>query len=174
MLIRRNIRTGERAYHYCYTPAEEPATLHRLVTAAGLRRPIEECLEFAKDYFALDHSQVHLYQAVKRHTILVAATLAIFAVIAAQNRCTTDTQSPPATTPDAVPPTDPGLIPLTIREIKNSSTPQHARPPPPTSQPTGPDGAAATKPEPAGSTNAPGSPETPRSPSSDPKVRLPY
>lgn len=118
VLIRRNIRTGECAYHYCYITAGEPATLRRLVTAAGLRWPIEECFEFAKDYFALDHSQVRLYQAVKRHTILVTATLAIFAVIAAQNRSATDTQSPPATTPDAVPPADPGLIPLTIREIK--------------------------------------------------------
>lgn len=118
VLIRRNIRTGECACHYCYIPDGRPATLRRLVTAAGLRWPIEECFEFAKDYFGLGHSQVRLYKAVKRHTILVAATLAIFAVIAARKRCATDTQPPPPATPDAVPPPDPGLIPLTIKEIQ--------------------------------------------------------
>lgn len=129
ILVRRNIRTGECAYHYCHVPDGEHVSLLRLVTAAGLRWPVEECFEFAKDYFGLDHSQVRLYRAVKRHTILVAAALAIFAVIAAQKRCTTDTQPPPPTTPDAVPPPDPGLIPLTIREIKrlfNAATRQAA------------------------------------------------
>jgi SRSO17 transposase len=118
VLIRRNIRTGECAYHYCYIPDGEPVTLRRLVTAAGLRWPVEECFEFAKDYFGLDHSQVRLYRAVKRHTTLVAATLAIFAVIAAQKQLATNTQPPPPATPDDIPPHDPGLIPLTIREIK--------------------------------------------------------
>lgn len=131
LLIRRNIRTGECAYHYCHIPDGQPVKLRPLVTAAGLRWPVEECFEFAKDYFALDHSQVRLYRAVKRHTILVIATLAIFSVIAAENKSRTDTQSPPPTTPDAIPAADPGLIPLTIREIKklfNAATRRAASP----------------------------------------------
>jgi SRSO17 transposase len=119
LLIRRHIRTGECAYHYCHVPDGEKATLHRLVTAAGLRWPVEECFEFGKDYFGLDQSQVRLYRSIKRHTVLAAATLAIFAVIAAQKRRATDTQAPPPTNSNDIPPSDPGLIPLTIREIKS-------------------------------------------------------
>ena len=130
LLIRRHITTGECAYHYCYIPEDQPATLHRLVTAAGLRWPVEECFEFGKDYFGLDQSQVRLYRSIKRHTILVMTTLAIFAVIAAQQRRPTDTQAPPPTSPNDLPPSDPGLIPLTIREIQRLYNAATRRPAP--------------------------------------------
>jgi SRSO17 transposase len=118
LLIRRHIKTGELAYHYCFIPAGRPCTLKTLITAAGLRWPIEECFEFGKDYFGLDQSQVRLYRAIKRHTVLIITALAIFAVIAASTRRQTSTQAPPPRNPDEQPPASPGTIPLTIHEIK--------------------------------------------------------
>jgi DDE superfamily endonuclease len=37
LLIRRGLATGELAFHYCYVPASQPASLSRLVRAAGCR-----------------------------------------------------------------------------------------------------------------------------------------
>jgi len=55
---------------------------------AGPRRraqiaTVEEAFEFSKDCFGLDQSQVRLYAAIARHTVLVMAALAICAVTAA-------------------------------------------------------------------------------------------
>jgi hypothetical protein len=58
----------------------------RLIKAAGLRWPAEECFEFGKDYFGLDQCQARLYTAILRHTVLVMAALANCAVTAAQLR----------------------------------------------------------------------------------------
>ena len=55
----------------------------RLIRAAGLRWPVEEDFEFSKDCFGLDQSQVRLYHAIARHTVLVMAALAIYAITAA-------------------------------------------------------------------------------------------
>ena len=74
--------------------------------------------EFAKDQFGLDQCQARLYTAIRRHTILVMAALAICAVAAAQLRDRTDTQVSSPTTPDQAPPSDPGLIPLTVPETR--------------------------------------------------------
>jgi hypothetical protein len=46
------------------------------------------------------------------------AALAICAVTAAQLRDRTDAQAPPPARPDQPPPADPGLIPLTVHEVK--------------------------------------------------------
>jgi hypothetical protein len=46
------------------------------------------------------------------------AALAICAVTAALLRDHTDSQAPPPTRPDQLPPADPGMIPLTVPEIK--------------------------------------------------------
>ncbi|MFF5249385.1 hypothetical protein ACFY3V_34345 [Streptosporangium sp. NPDC000095] len=88
---------------------------------------MEESFEFGKDLFGLDQSQVRLYEAILRHTVLVMAALAICAVSAATSRLRTDTQAPPPTSPDQPPPKDPGMIPLTVAEIKcllNATTPR--------------------------------------------------
>ena len=117
LLIRRHLKTGECAYHYCHIPAGQPVSLKRLVTAAGLRWPVEEDFTFGKDYFGLDQSQVRLHIAITRHTVLVAAALAVCAIAAAQARRRTDSQAPPPTSPNS-PPAEPGMIPLTVAEIK--------------------------------------------------------
>ena len=64
LLIRKHLRTGELAYHYCFVPAGRPVTLMTLVRVACLRWPVEEGFEFGKDHFGLDHSQVRLYTAL--------------------------------------------------------------------------------------------------------------
>ena len=131
LLARRHLKTGELAFHYCYVPEGQPVTLTRLVRAAGLRWPVEEDFEFGKDCFGLDQSQVRLYTAIARHTVLVMAALAICATTAAFLRDRTDTQAPPPDRPDQAPPPDPGMIPLTVPEVSRLLAAALARPSPP-------------------------------------------
>jgi SRSO17 transposase len=116
LLIRRHLTTGELAFCYCYLPEGQPASPSRPIRAAGLRWPVEEDFEFGKDCFGLDQSQVRLYTAIARHTVLVMAALAICAVTAALLRRRTDTQAPAPALPDQPAPVDPGMIPLTVPE----------------------------------------------------------
>ena len=118
LLIRRHLRTGELAFHYCWVPAGQLLTKARLIRAAGLRWPVEEDFAFGKDCFALDQCQARLYTAIARHAVLVMAALAICAITAALVKDRTDTQAPPPVRPDQPPPAEPGMIPLTIPEIK--------------------------------------------------------
>jgi SRSO17 transposase len=83
LLIRRHLKTGELAFHYCFVPEGQPVTLTRLIRAAGLRWPVEEQFRAGKDLLGLDESQVRLYPAIARHTVLVMAALAICAITAA-------------------------------------------------------------------------------------------
>jgi SRSO17 transposase len=135
LLIRRHLRTGELAFHYCYVPEGQMLTKTRLIRAAGLRWPVEEDFELGKDCFGLDQSQVRLYTAIARHAVLVMAALAVCAVTAARLRDRTDSQAPPPARPDRPPPAEPGMIALTVPEIRRllaavllrPSPPDHAR-----------------------------------------------
>ena len=130
LLIRRHLGTGELAFHYCFVPQGQPVSMARLIRAAGLRWPVEETFEFGKDRLGLDQSQVRLYTAIARHTVLVMAALAICAVTAALLRDRTNTQAPLPARPDQPPPADPGMIPLTVPEITRLlATPPVSRPP---------------------------------------------
>ena len=131
LLVRRHLKTGELAFHYCFAPGGQLASKARLIRAAGLRWPVEESFELGKGCFGLDQCQARLYTAVLRHTVLVMAALAVCAVTAALLRERTDTQAPPPAGPDAAPPADPGLIPLTVREIRRLLADALARPKPP-------------------------------------------
>ncbi|MFC6675549.1 IS701 family transposase [Nonomuraea ferruginea] len=93
LLVRKHRTTGELAFHYCFVPAGQPATLARLISAAGLRWPVEESFQAGKDLFGLDESQVRLYEALLRHLVLVMAGLAVCAVAAAAARHGTDTHA---------------------------------------------------------------------------------
>ena len=53
------------------------------------------------------------------------AALAICAVTAALLRDRTDTQAPPPVRPDQPPPADPGMIPLTVPEIRRLLAARH-------------------------------------------------
>ncbi len=118
LLIRRHQTTGELAFHYGYVPDGQLLTKTRLIRAAGLRWPVEEDFEFGKDCFGLDQCQARLYTAILRHAVLVMAALAICAVTTALLKDRTDTQAPPPVRPDQPPPAEPGMIPLTIPQIK--------------------------------------------------------
>ncbi|MGH3209299.1 MAG: IS701 family transposase [Trebonia sp.] len=131
LLVRRHLRTGELAFHYCFAPEGQLLTKTRLITAAGLRWPAEENFEFAKDCLGLDQCQARLYTAILRHTVLVMAALAICAVTAARLRNRTGTQAPPPSAPGQAPPADPGMIPLTVPEVKRILAALTARPLPP-------------------------------------------
>jgi SRSO17 transposase len=118
LLVRRHLETGELAFHYCYVPDGQTESKARLIRAAGLRWPVEESFEFGKGCFGLDQCQARLYTAILRHAVLVMAALAVCAVTAAQLRDRTGTQAPPPAGPHDKPPADPGLIPLSVREVK--------------------------------------------------------
>ncbi len=47
LLIRRHLASGELAFHYCYVPKGQPVSKARLIRAAGLRWPVEECFELS-------------------------------------------------------------------------------------------------------------------------------
>ncbi|MGH3274059.1 MAG: IS701 family transposase [Streptosporangiaceae bacterium] len=117
LLVRRHLKGGDLAFHYCYLPAGQRVAMSRLVRAAGLRWPVEEGFEFSKDCFGLDQSQVRLYHAIARHTVLVMAALAVCAVTAALLGDRTDTQTERPTSPDQSAPADCGLVPLSVPEI---------------------------------------------------------
>src|SRR5512132_213968 len=73
LLIRRHRATGELAFHYCHVAEGQAVSLSRLIRAAGLRWPAEENFQFGKGCFGLGQSQVRLYPAITRHTVLVMA-----------------------------------------------------------------------------------------------------
>ena len=131
LLIRRHVRTGELAFHYCFVPEGQPAGMTRLIRAAGLRWPVEEDFEIGKDDFGLDQSQVRLYHAITRHTVLVMAALAVCAVTAALLKDRTGTQAPAPVRPGQAPPPDPGMIPLTVPEVRRLIAAAATRPWPP-------------------------------------------
>ena len=131
LLVRRHLRSGELAFHYCYVPEGQLLTKTRLTRAAGLRWPVEEDFEFGKDSFGLDQCQARLYTAILRHTVLVMAALAIYAVVAARLKYRTDTPAPSPTRPDQRPPAEPGMIPLTVPEVKRLLADAVAHPQPP-------------------------------------------
>ena len=110
---------------------EGQASKARLVRAAGLRWPAEESFELAKGCFGLDQCQARLYTAVLRHLVLVMAALAVCAVTAAHLRERTDSQAPPPAGPTDRPPADPGLVPLSVREVKHllAAALRQSRPP---------------------------------------------
>jgi SRSO17 transposase len=119
VLIRRSLRDPtELAYFYSYVPDGRPVTLPTLVKVAGMRWPVEEDFQTGKGHFGLDHSQVRLYTALLRHLVLSVAALAMCSTTAAAMRQATCTLAPPPVTPDDQPPDDPGLIALTVAEIK--------------------------------------------------------
>jgi SRSO17 transposase len=130
LLARRHLGSGELAFCYCFVPEGQRVSMARLIRAAGLRWPAEEDFQFSKDRFGLGQSQVRLYTALARHTVLVMAALAICAITAALLRHRTDTQAPAPVRPDQPPPAGPGMTPLTVPEITRLLTTQTARPGP--------------------------------------------
>jgi SRSO17 transposase len=131
LLIRRHLKTGELAFHYCHVPDGQFLTKTRLIRAAGLRWPVEESFGFGKDCFGLDQCQARLYTAILRHIVLVMAALAVCAVTAALLRGRTGSEAPAPASPGQAPPAEPGMIPFTVPEIRRITAALTARPLPP-------------------------------------------
>ena len=102
LLIRRNDKTGELAYHRCYSPARVP--LMALVKVAGQRWRIEESFQAAKGLTGLDQHQVRRWKSWHRWATLAMLAHAFLAVSTAVERAET-----PAPT---------SLIELTVNEFK--------------------------------------------------------
>jgi len=75
--------------------------------------------------------RVVLYTVVLRHLVLVMAALAVCAVTAAQLRGRAGTQAPQPARSGDKPPADPGLVPLSVREVKHLLADALHRPQPP-------------------------------------------
>jgi SRSO17 transposase len=102
VLIRRNDKTGELAYHRCWTP--RPVPLAALVAVAGQRWRIEESFQTAKGLVGLDQHQVRRWTSWHRWTVLAMLAHAFLAVATAAER---QTQPAPA-----------GLIEITLAEFR--------------------------------------------------------
>ena len=99
LLVRRHLRTGDLAFHYCHVPEGQLLTKTRLIRAAGLRWPVEEDFRLGKDCLGLDQCQARPHTAIQRHLVLVMAALAVCAVTAALLKDRTDTQAPAPSAP---------------------------------------------------------------------------
>jgi SRSO17 transposase len=120
LLIRRSLTTPvDLDFFTCYVPENRPVTLGVLVAVAEIRWQVEEDHQAAKGQFGFDSAQVRHFGPIMRHLVLVMAALAVCAVTAAQARPRTNRLPPAPSSPNEAPPTDPGLIPLTVIEIKH-------------------------------------------------------
>jgi SRSO17 transposase len=119
LLIRRNLRDHTNlAYFYCHVPAGRACSFTTLVRVAGRRWPVEEDFALGKSWFGLADSQVRHYTPICRHLALAMAAITVCAVAAALARPRTTTLARPPASPGDLPPEDPGLIALTVTEIK--------------------------------------------------------
>lgn len=106
VLIRRNDKTGELAYHRCYAPT--PTPLQTLICVAGQRWRIEESFQAGKGLTGLDQHQVRRWASWHRWTTLAMLAHAFLTVATAHEREHT-------TTPN-------GLITLTVAEFRRLFT----------------------------------------------------
>ncbi|MFJ9382122.1 IS701 family transposase, partial [Streptomyces sp. NPDC101455] len=79
-VVRRSIADEEIAYFHCYNPRGE--SLSELVAVIGLRWPVGECFEAAKQQAGLDNYQVRTYDAWHRHITMAMLALAFLAAMA--------------------------------------------------------------------------------------------
>lgn len=113
VLVRRNDKTGELAYHRCWTPA--PVPIAALVRVAGQRWRIEESFQTAKGLVGLDQHQVRRWTSWHRWTVLAMFAHAFLAVATADHRDTEhDHQHPTRPAPTA----PSGLIEVTVAELR--------------------------------------------------------
>jgi SRSO17 transposase len=119
LLVRHRLTDpADLACFWCHVPARRPCSFATLVRVAGRRWPAGEDFRLGKTGFGLADSQVRRYPAITRHLALSMAALAVCATTAALARPRTTTLARPPAPPDELPPEDPGLIPLTVAEIK--------------------------------------------------------
>jgi SRSO17 transposase len=115
LLIRRSLADStELAFYRCYGPEGTP--LPELVRAAGSRWAIESCFEEAKGEVGLDQYAVRKWASWYRHATLALLAFAFLAATRAQ-ASVAPAERPGAPQDDAAT-VPPGLLPLTIPEIR--------------------------------------------------------
>jgi SRSO17 transposase len=93
VLIRRSLADpSELAFFYCHAPQGRPVSLPVLITVAGKRWPVEECVQQGKGQTGLDQHQVRTWHSFHRHTVLSLCAQALLAIAAAR-------PAPPGGTP---------------------------------------------------------------------------
>jgi len=154
LLIRRSLTDpADLAYFYCHVPAGRACSFTTLIRVAGRRWPVEEDFRLGKSWFGLADSQVRRYTPICRQLALAMAALTVCVVTAALARPRTSTLTRPPASPNQLPPEDPGLIALTVAEIKRVFNLITAPGSPSATTCAGPGGDVAIRPEPAGSTS---------------------
>lgn len=111
LLVRRNRRTGELAFHRCYSAARMP--LSTLVKVAGRRWTVEETFHSGKALAGLDEHQVRRWTSWHRWVTLAMLAHAFLAAATADERAQEQV-------PD-------DLIPLACNEIQHLFTTLVAR-----------------------------------------------
>jgi hypothetical protein len=172
VLVRRHLKTGDLAFHYCFVPEGQAAPKARLIRAAGLRWPVEESFELGKGCFGLDQCQARLYTAIRRHTVLVMApSRSALSLPPCSGTAPTARRRRHQGRTTSRPPTPGSSLSPSARSGACSPPPSAARNRPATS-PAGSNGDAATRHDHAGSTNVPALHAT--TPWSASDWRLPY
>ena len=139
LLIRRHLKTGELAFHYCFVPEGQPLTQTRLIRAAGLqmagRRDVPSSARTASASTSPRSGSTPRSPATPSWSWPRSPSAPVTAALL---RDRTDTQAPRPIRPDQPPPADPGMIPLTVPEIARLLAAHHqpARPATPQHWPT--------------------------------------
>jgi SRSO17 transposase len=102
LLVRRNDKTGERAYYRCYSP--DPVALADYVRVAGWRWKVEESFQTGKGLAGLDEHQVRSWTSWHRWVTLAMLAHAFLVVTTAIQRRTDTATS--------------ALIALTVNEFR--------------------------------------------------------
>jgi len=135
VLIRRSLADpSDLAFFYCHAPQGRPVSLPVLITVAGKRWPVEECVQQGKGQTGLDQHQVRTWHSFHRHTVLSLCAQALLAIAAARpappggtppDTSTTgqpaawrDTGKLPASAGDRPPGDDPGLVKVSVPEAR--------------------------------------------------------
>ena len=85
VLIRRSLSDpSDLALYYCHAPQGRPVSLPVLITVAGKRWPVEECLQLGKGQTGLDQHQVRTWHSFHRHTVLSMCAQALLAIATAR------------------------------------------------------------------------------------------
>ena len=168
LLIRRHLRTGELAFHYCFVPDGQLLTKARLIRAAGLRWPVEEDFAFSQ---GLLRARPVPGPALHRDRPPRRAGHGRPGHLRHHRRPGQGPHRHPGTAPGPARPAatagtrhDPADHP---GDQAAARRPHHPSPCPGGWSSTGTPGPAATRPAHDGSTNAPDSPASPNSPRSN-------
>jgi SRSO17 transposase len=110
LLVRRSVsKPDELAYYVVFAPTH--STLQDLVTVAGQRWKVEECIELAKGEVGLDHYEVRHWTGWYRHITLTLLAQAYLTVLRLQTTAGAEGKKGGLDQAEA-------LLPLTVPEVR--------------------------------------------------------